>query len=178
MATPHVTPSSVPHPPVNLHLQDGTGQLLRCGMVWSFSSTGEYAAICGALADQVCDECGPLCDQCFKETTCSTPRGNHSPVECVARNVNDVLTALLARRIVPTYALTLLRAFSAPAWAIERVEAIEAEAEHAFLRVARGSAVSPLRKLACVEAAAGIERRRRVKAAAWFAGQSSNGGTR
>lgn len=147
MATSEVT-TSVPEIPI--HLNDGDGEPLRCSNVIPLNGTRENTAVCGAVASFVCEDCGPFCSSCRQETRCFFPDHQHRPISKVVRNAVDVLTALLAHRITPTYGLILLEKFNAPAWMIARVKEIEAEYALDF-QIPTPTPVSPLRRIAAAE---------------------------
>src|SRR5262249_34813407 len=150
---------------ISIHLNDGDGQPLRCCNVIALNGTGESAVTCGVVAAFVCEDCGPFCSACWQDTRCFSPDHQHRPISQVVGNTTDVLTAILAHRITPTYGLSLLRSFNAPAWMVERVQAIEADADLGF----HLPKVSPLRRIACVSAAAELDKPRKgISAAAWF----------
>jgi hypothetical protein len=56
--------AAVPHSPV---LQSQRCEVARSA---GYDPTGEHAVLCGALAQVVCEYCGPMCSTCAEETFC------------------------------------------------------------------------------------------------------------
>ncbi len=54
---------------------------LRCENLRSYglSGTGEQSLPCGAVAEVICEECGPLCLSCAKQSVCTTEGHTRSP---------------------------------------------------------------------------------------------------
>lgn len=74
MATEILPPAVVPIP---ASIPD---EPLRCERQISLNSTGENAAICGAVASQICEDCGPLCEGCWNESLCFSHDCQHRPI--------------------------------------------------------------------------------------------------
>jgi hypothetical protein len=84
--------AAVPHGSV-LHLQ-------RCEAARSagYDPTGEHAVPCGALAQVVCEYCGPMCSACAEETFCYYGEHKLGPLE--PEEVRPVKTRRRTREVV------------------------------------------------------------------------------
>jgi hypothetical protein len=109
-------------PPI--HLSDGSGNWLRCS-----SESGKTQTVCGATADVLCTDCGPLCEQCKRNTPCISPDNQHRlalPVIDETRYpLVAVLNALKSRRVTVQNGIERLRALGAAEFLVDTVHAIE-----------------------------------------------------
>ena len=109
-------------PPI--HLSDGNGNWLRCSC-----ESGKPKTVCGATADVVCEDCGPICEHCKRDARCVSPDGQHRltlPVIDETRHpLIAVLQALKSRRVTVENGIERLRAMGAAEFLVDTVNAIE-----------------------------------------------------